>query len=419
MKIQTSLEFLMIASAIGLLVLSSVIQYGGMVKNYKAMSARLPPNYSIAYTPTYYQRPYLYASMPMLSVSGYSNRLAISAFGCSNGTIDVRIRSSSIDFSYYNISQSFYNAIMYYDNFSHLSSLSAANLSYSIGCAGQYYNGSVELSTAYQPQTPQAQYSAYLSGRNESVTYSQYLQNISYLMQPAHCTYENFFYNPYPISAQCGSSSAWQYRVFSSICSSNGGSLTQTYCVVPEPSSYQLVFASSQENYSYSANLTINVGYPLNSKISSKSLSSQIRFGSAVVGNASVEGINYSGTPPTGLISYNGLLVTPNSSYVSDYEQASQSLFSTLSFYNSSTVSPTIASEIAQEVYSYDYYSAKLLNASKESQSPSSRCILSANAIKCPATSPFYYYITANASPYYVRSNQTLEYRGSIIKVYN
>ena len=139
-----------------------------------------------------------------------------------------------------------------------------------------------------------------------------------------------------------------------------------------------------------------------------------------MVGNASVDGINYSGAPPTGLISYNGLLVTPNSSYVSDYEQASQSLFSTLSFYNSSTVSPIIASEIAQEVYSYDYYSAKLLNASKGSQeSPPSRCILSANAIKCPATSPFYYYITAKTSPSYVQSNQTLEYRGSIIKVYN
>ena len=53
MNIQTSLEFLMITSAIGLLVLSSVIQYGGMVKNYKAMSARLPANYSIAYSPTY------------------------------------------------------------------------------------------------------------------------------------------------------------------------------------------------------------------------------------------------------------------------------------------------------------------------------------------------------------------------------
>ena len=417
MKIQTSLEFLMIASAIGLLVLSSVTQYGGMVKNYKAMSARLPQNYSLAYNPTYYQKPYLYASMPPLSISGYSNRLAISAFGCSNGTIDVRIRSGSIDFFYYNMSQNFYNAIMYYDNFSPLSSPSTANLSYSIVCAGQYYNGSVELSTTYQPQILQAQYSAYLSSRNESITYLQYSQNISYLSQPAHCTYENFFYNPYPISAQCGSASAWQYRVFSSICSSNGGSLTETYCVVPEPSPYWLISASSQDNYSYSANLTINAGYTLNSKISSKSPSSPISSGGAVVGNASVEGINYSGASPTGLIYYNGILVTPNSSYVSDYEQASQSLFSTLSFYNSSTVSPTIASEIGQEIYAYDYYSAKLLNASKES--PSSRCVWSASAIKCPAASPFYYYITAKTSPSYVQSNQTLEYRGSIIKVYN
>ena len=417
MKQQTSLEFLIIAGAIGMLVLSSITQYGGMVRNYKQMSARLPANYSVAYSPIYYQKPYLYASMPSLSLLGYPNRLAISAYGCANGTTYIRIKSSSISFSYYNISQRFYNAIVYYDNFSPLASPASANLSYSINCQGQYYNGSIGLSTLSQAPTLQSQYSAYLSNRNESVMYSQYSQSIPYLTEPAHCTYENFFYTPYPISAQCGSSDAWQYRVFSSICSSNGGSMTETYCVVPEASAYGLMYASSPLNYSYSANLTINVGYLFHSKISSKNGSSTAYLGGQPVGNVSVSGINYSGAAPVGLISHNDSLVEVNSSYVSGYEQARQSLFSTLSFYNSSTISPTIASEIEQEIYAYNYYSGRLLNAS--GTAALSKCTESANAIACPSTSQFYYYINAEISPSYLQSNQTLEYRGSIIKVYN
>ena len=417
MKNQTSLEFLIIAGAIGLLVLSSITQYGGMVRSYKEMATHLPANYSIAYNPTYYQKPYLYASMPPVSLSGYSNRLPISVYGCSNGTARIEIKSNSILFSYYNISQRFYNALLSYDNFNPLTSPATANLSYSINCAGQYYNGSVGLSTLYSVQIPQSQYSAYLSNRSESIAYSQHLQNIPYLTEPAHCTYENFFYTPYPISAQCGSADAWQYRVFSSICSSNGGSMTETYCVVPEATPYSLVSTSSPLNYTYSANLTIDIGYLLHSKISGKNRSSAAYFGSMPVGNVLVGGINYSGAAPSDIILYNGALVGTNSSYVTDYEQALQGLASTLSFYNSSTVSPTIASEIEQEIYSYNYYSGKLLNAS--SAAALSKCTESGNSIDCPAQSPLYYYIDAEISPSYVQSNQTLEYRGSIIKVYN
>lgn len=417
MRNQTSLEFLIIAGAIGLLVLSSVTQYGGMVKNYKAMALRLPTNYSIAYNPTYYQKPYFEAQISPTSSQGSNNLLSMAAYGCANGTVSVQIKSQTMSLSAYNITQDFYNVWVYQDKFTPSSNPAYVSISYAIACAAVRYNGSINLSSTSAQQPASSQYYAYLSGRNESISYIPNVENIPYLSQPAHCTYENFFYTPYPIGAQCGTSNAWQYRVFSSPCSSNGGSMTETYCVVPQQSAYNLTSTSATLNYTYSVNLTMDTGYVLRSYLSSRNATSRVYFAGQPAGNASINAINYSSAGPLTMLSYGNTLADVNYSLASGYDQARQNLFSMLSFYNSSTVSPEIALQISQGIYEYNYYAGKLINASESASQ--SQCSKENGIIKCPAQSPFYYGIDAKLAMPYAQSNQTTEYQGSIIRVYD
>ena len=94
MRQQTSLEFLIIAGAIGVLVLFSITQYGGIVRQYKNVSGVHPANYSIPENPVYYQKPFLEASIPMVSSPDYQNELAVAVYGCSNGTVSIFLNST-------------------------------------------------------------------------------------------------------------------------------------------------------------------------------------------------------------------------------------------------------------------------------------------------------------------------------------
>ncbi len=415
MKQQASLEFLIIAGAISLLVLSAITQYGGMVKRYGSPSVPYIA-YSPPASPTYYQRPYLEATMPVVS-SGLQNRLTLAAYGCSNGTVSVSMNSSTISFSTYNITQNFFNVWVYSDAFFPSTGLNRAGVRYSISCNGLEYNGSQELSTTYLQAPAQPAYSAYLSKRNESINYSIHLQDAQSLSETSHCTYENFFYTPYSIGGQCGTADAWEYSVQSGICSSNGGSFTATICVLPQDSGYDLVTGSSINGYSYSANLTMAGGYLLSSRISSNAKVSGVYYSGKDVGTVHVENVTSAQPLHDAALVYAGNVIYVNSTYLNEYVQARQSLFSLLSYYNSSSVSSDVASQIQQGLYEYNHYQSQLMAVI--GNSTPSKCRISAGYMECPSQYPLYYTINASISPSYWIQNQTIQYQGSIIKVSN
>ena len=123
------------------LVLFSITQYGGIVRQYKNVSGVHPANYSIPENPVYYQKPFLEASIPMVSSPDYQNELAVAVYGCSNGTVSIFLNSTSIDFSSNNITQRFYNVWVYEDGFTPSIGLNKAHLTYEILCDGSSYNG--------------------------------------------------------------------------------------------------------------------------------------------------------------------------------------------------------------------------------------------------------------------------------------
>ena len=418
MKQQTSLEFLMIAGAISVLILFAIMQYGTIINQYKGVPNVSLDNYSVPENPVYYQKPYLEASMPAVSSSGYQNELNLATYGCANGTISISLSSANITFSTYNLTERFYNVWTYQDGFAPSAGLNRARLTYKISCSGSVYNGSEEMSTVYSHAVGQLPYSAYLSGRNESIDYAAQKQEIMALGTSSHCTYENFFYSPYPIQDQCGTTDAWQYLVSTAACASNGGPGTETVCVNPEESGYNISTTSQyQTEYVYTVNLTIAGTYALNSRILSSSKKNPVYYDGQPAGNASVENVTSSqGNPNIVLIS--GLKTGyVNYTYVSEYDQAENNLDSLLAFYNSSDVSSSVYSEIQQVVSSYDNSETKLITESNNATQI--KCTMESNSIMCPAEYPFYYVINATISPKYLSGNQVVSYEGSTIKVFD
>ena len=123
------------------LVLFSITQYGGIVRQYKNVSGVHPANYSRPENPVYYQKPFLEASIPMVSSPDYQNELAVAVYGCSNGTVSIFLNSTSIHSSLNNITQRFYNVWVYEDGFTPSIGLNKAHLTYEILCDGSSYNG--------------------------------------------------------------------------------------------------------------------------------------------------------------------------------------------------------------------------------------------------------------------------------------
>ena len=418
MRQQTSLEFLIIASAIGVLVLFAIMQYGGIVKQYKNAPGVLIDNYSAPENPVYYQKPFLEASIPAVSSPNYQNELAIAAYGCSNGTVSMSLNSTSVGFSVDSITQKFYNVWVYEDGFTPSVGLNNVHLTYEILCDGSLYNGSESLSTMYSQGGTQSLNCAYLSERNESISYGIQKQEVLSLTEFSHCTYEDFFYAPYPIQFQCGSANAWQYRVSSSLCSSNGGSLTETECIVPEETGYNISAINQyQTGYAYSANLTITGTYPLDSRISSADRENVVYYGGEAVGNATVENVSSEQTNPGIVLVYGQKTGYVNYTYMSGYDQARNNLYSLLAYYNSSEVSYDVASGIQQEVAAYNYSETQLISAANSVAQI--ECTVQNGSMTCPAKYPFYYMINATILPKYVYQNQTLSYEGSIIRVFN
>ncbi len=331
MKMQTSLEFLIIAGAIGALIVGTVAQYGTLFAHAKQIPLA-SYSYAVNANETYFQKPYVEIGIPASSYAGRENSMQIMVYGCRNGTADISLSSDTVAFSPSGINSSFSSMQVWDGSFNPSNGTNNISAEYEVGCEGRQYSGSEELSTStYSPSTtpyPSA-YSAYISGRNESIAYPLGNESVLLLGVSVQCTYRTWTGHPMSMQQQCGSGT-WGYMIYSQLCM-NHGDPTRTVCIAPYPSGDYLGVPSAYgANYTYSANLSITGQHNFFSSLSSSSSNSPILYSGKDVGVASVSNVSSQSAMP-GIVVLSGRSSGYiNSTIAEQYQQARDNLYSEL-----------------------------------------------------------------------------------------
>ena len=418
MKIQASLEFILILSALSVLSVSVVTLYGKAVfaqnKLLRESGNALVSNAPVSYNSTQSANPGALLYMPVNSTVGKSSYLQITFFNCSNGAATVNLNSTSLLFANENIAVGIEDFGIASVPFTPMTSgKDTAAVSYRISCNGYEDAKTYSLSTfALLPQAQQnlTLYSAAISERNESVVYQlNSIKPVVNLTQATFCTQYDFWYHPFPITVQCGTLNAWEYLA---------GKLyycpwTTTTCIWKHPTQYNLT-STDQANVTYSYGFYLSVFTPygtMHSNLSGKERSAPVILNNLIIGHAEV--ISISSAP----MSQNLNLLINGSSYneinqsaYSEYDQARNNLFSTLDFYNrTETYSP----QIDEALYAYNQSLKVLVN----STSKNTVCSDAGELLYCKPEIPFAYVVNLFITGNFTKGNATVFSSGSEINV--
>ena len=199
MRIQTSLEFLLIASVLLLLSLSALYLYGKDLAVNKTVLSKI--NYSteepIIGGISQLTDPQVEIYVPLNSSASSNNLLQAILYGCSDGTAHLSLSSSTVSFSYNNISVKVHNVTLLSDQFMPALGHNMVNASYSMACGNQSIESTLYLNTYASSSTGLGTNNdeyAYLSVSNESVSYPIGSQAPVYtISQSNHCTITNYW----------------------------------------------------------------------------------------------------------------------------------------------------------------------------------------------------------------------------------
>ncbi|MGI0141852.1 MAG: hypothetical protein ACREBF_04370 [Candidatus Micrarchaeales archaeon] len=421
MRVQTSLEFILILSIISILCLTMVVSYkNGISATTHSFNGVLAANPLQASNDTFQIRqiPNIFFSIPSNSTTYKPSQLELTAFGCSNGTIDMHFFSPTIDFSQNSSQISVANLSFSEIYFTPLQSgYNRIQVSYNYSCDNNVRNSLINLTT--YSSTPIIQYSnsqasAYIWNRSESFLYKILpAVNISGIKEFSHCTYSGPS-GPPGENAQCGANS-WGYSVFSDYCYTESNFYTMTYCMVPVSTGYNLS-SINPTNYTLSYSFNLGLYYNnmnLTSGLSNNSIAPLVLSGNDV-GSArviSASGIDSVSNPD--FIGSEAGNYTANQSAYSQYMQAKNNLYSTLSFYNGSFVSTDTQSSIESAVAAYTSATKNLINSTTTS---SNGCTFSNSVYKCKSPYPLSYQIDLTSNGLNI-GNQTTSYLGSIFNI--
>ena len=428
MKIQTSIEFLLILSAISILSLGLVSAYKSSISSdqYAINSVMQNSNTisAVNSSTSPAQDPGVFVNVPINSTTGMQNTMQVVLYGCMNGTGSVRLSSNNLVFSQNDMEKiPLVNLVISSIAFDPISTgLNQINVNYSIACGSVEKSGTgtfVTYSTAPSntlaiTNSSSAPLAAYISKRNESIHFPITMQeNVENLNVFNHCSYNNFN-NVYPLSMQCGTSNAWDYAIASDYCYWEEFTLTATYCVVPQNSKQNLYSVNtSQHSYYYSFLFSLSTKYgSLTSEVKNAS-QSQLLSRNSSIGKVIV--VNVSGTADYQMPEFIGNAsskIAANAELYQQYVQARNNMYSMLDYYNNTEVDPSTASSIQQAVAAYETAESNLAAAS--GQGPQA-CSIVAGNYTCKPSYPFSYVIDAKAN--LSLQNQTLYYEGSVINV--
>ncbi|MEM3236861.1 MAG: hypothetical protein QXT89_00920 [Candidatus Micrarchaeaceae archaeon] len=417
MKIQTSLEFLLVLGAIGTLTVTVVGIYSSKMHYEQAIFSNVISNSSptnLTISKMQASKIYVIPYLPLNTTIYQQSQLYIAVYGCTNGTAEFHLSSNSMAFAASNLHSQLSGVGMLTTEFEPLKvGANIANINYSIECNNHTESNETSLSTFSTESLQGSQLSARISNRHEYINYPfESKTGLFALKEWSHCTYHDFWGNPLPTLYQCGAN-AWSYMVFSGYCYTNDEGQTVTFCIAPYSTGVNLSYVSASD-MGYSYNFTLSI-YALNNifsgNLSSTSRTSEIFLGKSVVGNATV--LNVSGISTFSneeILSEGNHSGIANSSAYTWYVQAKNNLYSILGYYNDSGVSSATQAQIQQTVSAYsDAYSNLLKSVSYNLTS----CSFLGSSMVCNAIEPFSYYIAADIQG--LDTNSTISYMGSII----
>ena len=427
MEAQTSLEFLIILSTIAALSLSTIAFYAKNINTQKnILYALWPSSQNTSNTEPMHvsDKPEVAAVMQIQTTLGKPAEAQIIFYGCPSGSASITATSQSLLFSQNTTDISVNGFAIATFTFIPISTgTNKASLSYVLYCNGNRSTGSFLLNTYSKPEQSAnltQLYYASISNAKENIEYSTgNKEPIIYTTETTHCTYTDFNYNPYPIGVQCGTTNAWEYRVFSIWCYYNvGGTDTKTTCIYPHNTQYATASINS-DAMSYAYNFTLKIGTPvgtLTSNISSAENTSPLMLFGRQVGYVTVANVSSENVPlQGGLLFYNNTSRIINESAYSQYEQASSNLYSVLAYYNSTL---SYSQQIDQAIYAYNKIANQIINTT-DSKPATGACAVNSTientTIICKAAYPFSYIITAHVANALGIGNETLSYMGSTI----
>jgi|GEM_PF-4086655 len=256
---------------------------------------------------------------------------------------------------------------------------------------------------------------ALISNRNESILfYPSNATQISNVQEWQHCTYINgLFGTPLPEYRQCG----YNTYGFSLADWSSGGCVVHSkyVCFKFSGSNVYLQNISNRDTYLYKINLytninNINASTMLSNNFSSNQLiSNNIKIGSAEINNVFTFNPNYSGYVIENK-SNNKYIV--NSTYYNNYLNATSRLGLILAEANGTNEPSNFYNYVNNVVGKINYYYSEIIN---EQPVEINKCTLSNDQLICKLNYPFVYNITVNIFNQSI--NKTVNYEDSIIHI--
>ncbi len=424
MNVQTSLEFLLILSAVAVLSLCVLSFYGKTLAfDRLAPSAFAAANFSNAgNSNSAAAEPGIAINVPVNSLSLSGNPILVESFGCGAGTEKITLNATGIIFSQNSILANFTGLALKYVYFDpENTGMHSIGIAYSIKCNKTIISGERSYLTYSSPSVSAVQQAGEagvsIKYAKENLLYAARSFSINRLQGSTLCTERNIWTGSiYPPNVQCGTGASWDYMVFDGSCEAPDWSYSRTYCFVPEPSGYDAIIPEAGNvSYAYNITLSIDTSYGIiSANLSSSNHISPVMFSGREIGNATVESVTASLFSPPAMIQSPNLRINASGRYPY-YANAERAAYQVLHFYNSTGVSSSVSSSVQEAVSAANSEEKNLIgNPAPQTQGP---CTYAAHTYKCKALSPFSYVIniTANAGPGI--GNLTVPYYGSVINI--
>jgi len=404
MRIQTSIEFLIILAAVAGVSIAFIYAYGHAGNQVRSIYGYLNETQqgtaSAMVSSNRSTQVMLYVYAPPASHIGSSSGLeVIVAFPPNSSAVSITPTSQAFSFIPSNMTSgsitspyiAYFQAVPKEAGEKSISVLvkviNNGNITYSKANASTYvYNANASSNHTNAAKTIAA---SMLQG-NDSVLYSLSTRsNLPRLSETSHCTYINFWYNPLSFEDQCGNA-AWDFSIFSDGCY-DAGSTGRTYCVYENPSGSYTQNVSASSGYTYNVTLSLTYGNTTyTSNINSNEPHASLFNGASVAGNVTISG-QISGqslqSPSTiEVLGSNSSAYPINMGYYNTYGQYLSAMEAKLGYYNGSGVNPTEFSSIQQSISSYNNYLSRFINTAADKAC--SIYIRNGSAyLSCPASS--------------------------------
>ncbi len=419
MKAQGSLEFLLVASIIGILCLAVVTTYGSEA-SWQRLQSVGQANQTGTGANYANSTPSIAAYVPQNTAIGSVARMYVAVYGCANGSAGLNISAAGAGIGNSNLNNLTLSGLSVFGDYFIPASagIETITINYSLRCGGAE-NGTLRYSTYAVPSAvfQPGSISAALMWSNEYIRYDwTQAVPVYFLTENSHCTYSNFFGSPLPVEAQCGTADAWDYRVFSDTCYASNRGQTATYCIYPE-SSGRYTSSVSQSAARYAYNLTLALGSTGWNASGSfvNGTSATIYASGAAAGKSTINSIygHLGYAPPEGMLGNGASAELVSQPDYAKYTSIEQDAYGVLAYYNSTYLTESEQSTVEQSISEINRTSSQIIGSANSSFEG---CRAFAWGILCTPAAPLSFVVHAQLVSHAVQ-NTTVQSLGSTISI--